>query len=316
MEPAQPLLSAAVVVGPCRKRGQRSVNALCHQTAIDSMEVIVVDLAADGVPPLETPPGVRVKYVRSAALRSWSMARIEAVRLADTPIVAFMEDHCYASAGWAEALIERHKEDWAAVGYTFTNANPESWLSRASMVNDYGYWMHPAAPGPRRLVPGNNVSYKRDVLLQFGEALKEMLTPDFALQEVLSRKGYRLTIEPRALAAHENWTRFVPFLRANCEYSWFLGAHRAATQDWGRLRRLLYAAGSPATAVLFGMCRQLLTLRGRTSLAWPVIEALPVYVVTHFFSGVGESLGYLLGKGPGQERMDNCELGMPRSTTD
>jgi hypothetical protein len=41
-----------------------------------------------------------------------------------------------------------------------------------------------------------------------------------------------------------------------------------------------------------------------------------VYVVTHFFSGVGESLGYLLGKGPGQERMDNCELGMPRSTTD
>jgi hypothetical protein len=38
-------LSAALVAGPCRSRAQQVVDALCAQSAIQSIEIVIVDLA-------------------------------------------------------------------------------------------------------------------------------------------------------------------------------------------------------------------------------------------------------------------------------
>jgi hypothetical protein len=310
-----PLLSAAVVVGSQRRRAQRSVLAACRQTAIDSIEVIVVDLAPPGPPDLETPPGVAVTYRRVAEARLWTWGRAEAARLARAPVVAYLEDHCYASPGWAEALIERHREPWAAVGYAFTNANPETWVSRRAMINDYGYWMHPAPSGPQRLLPGNNVSYKRELLLSFGDRLERVLTPDFSLQEIFRSRGLPMCTEPRALAAHENWPTLSSLLRAGYTYGRALGAGRARTQSWGRPRRLFYGCVSPLSAPLFGAVRLLRRLPGRPpEVVRLTLAGLPIYLLAHFAAGIGEGWGYLTGKGPGEEALDYCEIGAPHTT--
>ena len=148
------LLSALVVVGPLRKRSQRVLDALCSQTAIDSMEIVILDLAPDGTPKLETSSSVNTIYIVLPETEPWSRARAEGVRRAKAPIVAFIEDHCIPAPEWAEGLIEAHKGPWATVGYAFANANPETYVSRACFIADYGLWAHPARHGPARHLPG------------------------------------------------------------------------------------------------------------------------------------------------------------------
>src|SRR5262245_973276 len=170
-----------MVAGSQRYRAQRVVNALCAQTAVRSIEIIVVDLAPPSTPRLTAPPHVTFVYLSRPDIKQFGQARAVAVKAARSPIIAFTEDHCYPSRTWAEKLIAAHQGSWAAVGYAFTNANPKSYISRSSMLARYGLFAHPARGGPARFISGNNVSYKRDVVLQLGDRLDTLLDVDFNL---------------------------------------------------------------------------------------------------------------------------------------
>jgi hypothetical protein len=305
-------LSAVVVVGPCRRRAQRVVDALCGQTAINRMEVIVVDLAEASIPSLETPKQVSVKYIRRPDLDLWSKARCVGLREASAPIVTFTEDHCFPARDWAAALMEAHRQPWAAVGYAFTNANPRTYWSRASMVNDYGFWLHPAAPGPMTLMPGNNISYKRDVLLQYGDQLETLLTPDFNLQQIFLREGKPMCIEPAARSAHQNFDQLLPLMHANYAYARLLAARRVSAQGWTGGRRLFQAILTPIVAPILGSLRLLKSLRGREELIPPVLAGLPVYFITHAWSAIGEALGYVFGEGTSERDLNRWEIEFER----
>jgi hypothetical protein len=307
-----PLLSAVVVIGPCRDRARRVADALCGQTAIGLMEVIIVDLADASTPSIQTPPNVTVKYVRRPDLDLWAKARCVGLSEARAPIVAFTEDHCFPARDWAAALIEAHRRPWAAVGYAFTNANPRTYWSRASMVNDYGFWLHPAIPGPMTFMPGNNVSYKREVLLHHGDRLERLLTPDFNLQQILLREGKPMCIEPNARSAHENFEKLVPLMQANYAYARLLAARRVKTEGWSPVRRILQAVLTPAAAPLLGSLRLLWSLRGREVLIPTVLKGLPVYFITHSWSAIGEAMGYTFGEGTSERDLNRWELAFER----
>ncbi|MBK5298866.1 MAG: glycosyltransferase [Vicinamibacteria bacterium] len=303
-----PQLSAIVVVGTCRRRSQRVVTALCRQSAIAVMEVIVVDLCGAGEARLETLDGVRVVYLSRPTASLWSTARFEGLCRASAPVVAFIEDHCFPAPTWAVALIEAHQAPWVAVGYAFTNANPKTYISRGSMVNDYGFWLHPARPGAAVFLPGNNISYKRDVLLSYGDRLEGLLTPDFSLQEALARRGLPMCIEPQAMAAHQNFTRLAHLMRANRAYARLLAARRVRFQSWSVPRRVFYALVTPVSAPLLGVLRLLGSLRGRTSLLPVVLAGLPVHAITHGWSAWGEAAGYLFGEGSAEQELHYWEI--------
>ena len=313
MPPTEKLLSAALIAGPCRSRAQKVLDALGRQTAREAMEILVVDAGPPEAAPLKPPEGVACNYVRRPGERRWTALRFELVHLARTPVVAFLEDHCYPSPGWAEALIARHREPWAAVAYAFTNANPMRYASRAALVSDYGLWMHPVKKTRPRLLPGNNVSYKRETLLSFGDALATLLSPDFGLQEKLRQVEAPMCIEPRALAAHENFERPWDLWKANHDYSRLLGARRALTLEWGRTRQWFYGLATPIGSPLIRMLRLLASLRGRGSLTKQVLAAFPVYAVAYFWAGVGEAVGYLFGEGRADEGLFEFELARART---
>ncbi len=84
-----------MVVGPLRRRAQKSLNALLAQTAIDRMEIVVVDMAPSDKPALEYAQAASVKYVRRPDLKLWSEGRYEGLKLAKAPIIASIEDHVY-----------------------------------------------------------------------------------------------------------------------------------------------------------------------------------------------------------------------------
>jgi hypothetical protein len=286
-------MSAAVVVGNQRERAQITIDALGSQTAAERIEVVVVDIGPEDAPDLPTPPGMPATYVRMAGARGFAAARAEAARRASTPVVAYLEDHAVPDVGWAAAVSRAHEGPWAAVGYAFTNANPESFGSRVSYIADYGPWAHPAPHGPLRLLPGNNVAYKRAALLSLGERLDDLLVVDFNVQHELRSQGRETYLESGALVAHENFARVTELFAANYSYTRLMAMNRAA--GWSLGRRLGYAALVPVAVPGMKLARLLRSLRGRRQLWGSVALALPFVLANYAWSSIGEARGYLGG---------------------
>lgn len=297
-------LSAAMIAGPQRYRAQRVVNAMCAQTVAQSMEIIVVDLAPLSTPRLTAPPHANLVYLSRPDIRRFGQARAEAVKVARAPIVAFTEDHCYPSRTWAEKLIAAHQGEWAAVGYAFTNANPKTYISRSSMLARYGQFAHPARGGQARFISGNNVSYKRDIVLALGDRLEMLLDVDFNLHEELLRQQRTLFVEAQALGAHQNYTTLKEECLTGRPYCRLLAAHRANVGGWSTPRRLFYGVISPLSAPAIRLARLALSLRGRSPLWRTFVLGIPAIAFMYMSDGLGESAGYLFGAKEGETERD------------
>ncbi len=302
-------LSAVLVVGRQRSRAQTVLDGIGAQRCA-GLEAIVIDLAP-GLPPLRLPAGLEVQHVRDSAAGSLSAARIRALHLARAPYIAYLEDHCTPQAGWAEALLRAFAGGpWAAVGYAFVNANPETWISRGCMMADYGLWAAPHPDTELRLLPGNNVAYRREVLLRYGERLSSLLSPDFVMHERLD--GQRLFLAGSAVAAHENPSTLGFLLRANHAYCRILASQRARTRGWSPLRRWVYALGTPLGAPAIKLVRALRILSARPGMLGRFAVSLPVVLPAFLWSAAGEALGYALGVGGAEAEFDEYELNRAR----
>ena len=306
------ILSAAMITGTCRERAQEALDVLCRQTIIDKMEIIVVDLGASMSKPFTYPPSVRVIVMPKSQETFWAAARMDAVKKASGDIIAFIEDHSFAHPDWAENVAKAFEGPWAAVGYSVVNANPQSYASRAGLVSDYILWMSPVLEGKAKLLPGNNVAYRRELLEHFGKRLEFDLGVDFNINQALRKQGHSLAMSATALIAHQNFERVGGLLRANYHYCRLLAANRASSQNWNVLRRILYSAGAPIGAPVIKLIRIVKSLRGRSALVWPFISSIPVILLTFLVSAIGESLGYLFGAGRSAEDFNRWELMQPR----
>ncbi len=278
------------------------------------MEIIIVDIAEDSCPKLETRAVIPTQYIRKSSDETWARARAYGIYQAQGKIVAFIEDHTIPAQNWAEMLIQAHHVQCAAVGYAFTNANPGTYMSRASLFSDYALWMDPLPSGSARFLPGNNVSYKQDILLSLGNRLETELGVDFNIHEALVQQGHCLYLEGKAMVAHENYDTLGGLLGANYYYCWLLAANRAQSRSWSFMRRLLYGLTVPLGAPFIKFIRLLTSLKGRGPLWNSFWKSLPVIVITYFWSAVGESMGYLFGTGSSDREFTRWELNRERIT--
>jgi Glycosyl transferase family 2 len=310
-----PRLSVVVVVGRLRHRGQRVVDAIAAQTAADDLELVVIDVAETQQLELARPDGLRVTYRRRPEIGTWPQARLAGLDESRADTVAFLEDHCYPEREWAAAVLAAHGRGAAVVGYAFANANPQTYIARCGLMADYGRWAHPARPGPTPILPGNNVSYRRDALIALGDQLERAVAVDFNLHELLRDRGAVLTTEPAAVAAHENFTSFIPMFRANHTYCRLLAANRVRTRGWGLPRRLLWGLATPFGSPLVSVARLASSLRGRREL-WPTFAVtLPGALLIWAVASVGEARGYLTGAGDAERAMLHWEAEAVRQPT-
>src|SRR5207244_2412948 len=122
----------------------------------------------------------------------------EGIRQAKAAIVALAEDHCFPDPQWAERLIASYQGPWTAVGPAVRNANPKTAVSCADLLIGYGPWLAPSSSREAEFLPGHNTSYKRAVLLEYGNRLDSMMQAETVLHWNLRSKGHRLFMESTA----------------------------------------------------------------------------------------------------------------------
>jgi len=278
----EPQLSVIVITVDDGRTVATTLRHLRAQTAWDQLEIVVV------APQPVAVAGFRwVRSVVAEVGRSTAAARAAGVRAATTPVVAFVEDHSFPEPGWAAALLMAHKQPCAGVGPVMGNANPATLTSWANLIIEYGPWLAPQAGGPVVLIPGHNSSYKRAVLLAYGDRLEAMLDAEGVMHWDLQARGETLWLEPTAKTNHCNFSRIGPSVTLR-----FYGGRLFASarcREWSWWRRAMYGVAAPLIPLVrFGR------IVGAGRIPW---RAVPVTLAGLVVDGFGEFIGYLTGGG-------------------
>lgn len=302
-----PKMSVVILTPDHYETIRKTVGHLMEQTVRDQVELVIVAPSADKLDLDESGLETFLRYcvVEVGPIRSTAEARAVGVRRANAPVVVFAEDHCYPEPGWAEALIKAHREPWAAVGPVLCNANPNSIISWATFLVESSPWLNPAPAGITEDLQGRNSSYKRTLLLEYGNELGAMLEAESMLHWDLRNKGHQLYLEPAAKAHHLNTTRPSIWIR-----QLFLGGRlfaSARARQWSLYRRLLYVGGAVLIPPL-RLWRIIRELRrpGRPSNLLPAV--LPLLGVGLVASALGEMVGYVFGAGNVSEQVRDLEF--------
>jgi hypothetical protein len=291
------------------------VRYLGKQTVRDDIEIILVALCAGklDIDGSEVEGFNRVCVVEAEGARSTAEARAAGVRKAGAPIVAFLEDHSYPSPGWAEVLIRAHEQPWAAVGPSIVNANPNTIISWANILIEYGQWLDPVTTGAVEHLPGHNSSYKRNILLEYGSDLEDMLEAESVLHWDLQAKGHRLYLETEAHITHWNFSLLYPTMSLRFNNGRLFAASRSLC--WSLSLRLLYTIGAPLIPVV-RLWRILNDLRRQNRQRALIPKILPALVLGLVFEGAGEMTGYASGFGNAKKKLYDMEFHRSRHMTE
>lgn len=313
---ATPRLSVVLATPDRFAAVRQTVVHLARQTARGSIELVLVAPSLDALDADEAllAPFARVVRVEAERFASIGRANAAGVRHASAEVVALAEDHAFPEPDWAERLIAAHEGPCAAVGPSVANANPATAVSRADLAIGYGPWLAaPTAPAcDVDFLPGHNTSYKRQVLLAYGDALESRLDAETLLHWELRARGERLRFEPAARVAHVNFSRWRSWLPAQFHYGRLFAGLRARSMS--PARRAIYVAGSPLIPLvrLWRIARS----ADAAPAAGPFLSSLHALVAGLSLDAAGQMVGYALGAGDAAMRTSRYEFHRSRHVRD
>ena len=296
-----PELSVILITPDSYATIRNTVRALKAQTVHGRLELVIVAPSKEALRGVEEDADMfhSVQVVEFVEIKTLAAPRSAGIRAAKAPLVALGEDHAFPERNWAEALIQAHREDWAAVGPVFLNANP-SVLSWISLIMDYGRWIDPVAGGNTDDVPGHNSAWKRSLLLGYESKLEQMLQAPTIMHWDLMAKGHHLCLEPAAKVRHFNITRLGSFILDHYYGARMFAAARS--KEWPVGRRGFYVCSMPVFVVR--KLREWIGHIRRVGLQAKMLPwALPLLFLAAVAVGLGEMIGYGFGMGAAEHKI-------------
>ncbi len=217
-------------LGPC-------VAAASKQVGVDDIEVIVADRVGDDVRRplrreypaarlLPAPPGTTIPQLRAMAFRA-----------ASAPIVGVIEDHVILPPDWARRMREAHAEGAVVVGGSVENAACDRLTDWAAFLCEYSHCLSPPSAGPADWVTGNNVTYRKELLVRFQDVI-DRGGWEGDLHDSMKEHGVQLHSQPSIRVGHKMHYTVSAYSGQRFLYSRSYAALRLEGVD--RMRRLLY----------------------------------------------------------------------------
>lgn len=309
-----PAMSIIVITPDSYNTVRKTIRRLRAQSVSHQLEIVLVVPSVQGanIDRAELEGFCGVQIVEIGDMTSTARARAAGIQRATSPVVGLVEDHAFPAKGWAEALIRAHQKPWAAVGPMMDNANPRSLVSWVNLIIEYAEWMEPVHAGVVAQLPGHNGSYKRALLLEYGDRLEAMLEAESILQWELREKGYQLFLEPAAKTYHQNFSAPFSWIPLRVDSGRLFAASRSRT--WSPFKRLLYALAAPLIPVIrFYRIVGELRRPGRARQLMP--RVLPLLFAGLAVDGTGEMIGYAFGVGNAMRRLSDMEFHRERYLT-
>ena len=307
MSQVGPALSVILATPDTFETVQETVRHLRAQSVVDQIELVLVAPSKEALQLHEADVAGfnRHQVVEIGRVTSIGSSNAKGIRAAGAPIVALAEDHAYPVPGWAEALIDAHHR-YAAVGSVIRHPNdPRSAVAWADTLIAFGEYMLPIESGVVDRLPGNNSSYKRDLLLAYGDRLETMMETETLIQADLKAQGHQLYLDARAQLSHWAFETLTSYMAIKYLSGRVFGAARA--RECSVFRRAAYACATPLIPLVryrrlrprWKACSTVVTLpSGTMAMAWLGLA----------ISAVGELTGCCFGPGEAVARRERLEF--------
>jgi len=314
---SKPELSVVLVISVSVHETEKTLVHLARQTIADQIELVIVaadDQTLRGWTELTGSTFFDVKTVTVGPIHDVEVATYEGFKQTQAPYIAFVEDHAFPSADWAENTLAAHKAGYDVVGTPMRNANPASGLSWGNMLLAYGKWLEPAPHGDIDSIQGHNSSFSREHLERLGQDLVAKMRREGGLMGTLRDNGARFYLTKLGRIAHVNPSSLAATTSLRFDGGRLYGANRAQKEGWGPVKRALYVAGGPLIPFLrfVRLQREYFQdgMRGE--------EKGRAYVGMFYclvMDALGQMAGYALGPGKTYERLATFELGRHQHLT-
>jgi glycosyltransferase involved in cell wall biosynthesis len=266
----------------------------------DHIEVIVVEPIGGPIRDRLRERRKPVTIVPLAGKRPIPRLRYLGVQKARGDLIAILEDHAEVDEGWAAALIEAHRDPAVgAVGGAVENGKP-GLVNWAVFFCEYTAYMAPVPEGPTDDLPGNNIAYKRDHLMDHAHVLDEGKWESW-INDRLRAEGVPIVSTNRAVVRHIKTFRLGYFLGQRFHFARSYAGMRRVDQSWPK--RLVYGAGSMALPGLL-LSRVIRQALGKKKHLGRFAACLPLVALFLAIGAVGEMVGYLVGPGRSLERVE------------
>lgn len=303
----KPDLSIIMITPDSYETIRKTIAYLCQQTINNHIELIIV---APGhihisVDRTQLKPLFNYQVIEIEKLDSLGSAKAAGIQAANASVISFIEEHVYPDAGWAEALVKAHQSHWAVVGPVVRNANPDNLISWGDFLITYGQWMEPQKAGTATILPGNNSSYKRDILLTYGDKLAAMLEVEGILHQHLIQNHHQIYLDPNAIIYHLGFSKLIPSLPVQFHIGRLFAADRS--KGWPLIKKMIYSGGSPIIPAikLIRFTKKLIQSGKQRQCPY---AALPWTLPGLIYSAFGEMLGYISGPGDSIQKMIKHEF--------
>lgn len=271
----------------------RCLDAFRGQSRRDEAEVIVVNVCRDGTGDHIRRHHPDVVLIELPDRRGIPEMRWIGTRKAQGAIIAYTEDHCLPQAGWIDGMLREHDKGWRVVGGPVENASVERLMDWAVFFCEYADAMPPVPAGVTGGVPGNNSSFRRDLLDLVPAEIRQTCWEYFIYQAWASA-GITFGCAPSLVMRHKKSFGFAYFMGQRYHYSRSFAAMRAARLT--PARKWACALATPALPLLMLARITRRILRKQVHLGW-FAAAFPLLCLFMVSYAWGEFAGYVSGSG-------------------
>lgn len=151
--------NAAGVIGKCLER-------LC-QPGMENLQIIVADCSSDGTSVLVRDRFPQVQLLHWPEPLSLPELRGRGIAEAGGRIIALIDPYSLVAPDWLEQLRIAHTSHGSVViggAVDLYQEESQGILAWAQYLNEYGMFMSPVIEGEIEILPGSNISYKREAL--------------------------------------------------------------------------------------------------------------------------------------------------------
>jgi hypothetical protein len=282
-----------------RRSTPRSLRALTAQTPDD--EIIVVDSSSDGTVDIVRRFD-RVRLLHFDTPLTVPELRGRGIAQARGAVIAILDPFSIVTDGWRNAIVQAHAGSrWPVIGgaVELRNDRARSHSTWALYINEYGMFMPPVRAGAADLVPGCNVSYKRNVLFDGDRPRFEVFWKTFVNWDVQAA-GTPLWLEPNAVVELVKPIPLWSFFLSRFDHGRCFAGMRAAA--WSRGKRLIRAVLAPVLPPLL-LWRWSRVYWAKRRHRRRLIETLPLQMALFAMWAVGEACGYARGSGASCRRL-------------
>ena len=272
------------------------LDALCPQAQSAGAEVIVADSSDDGTDEVLLQAFREIRFLHFSDPLTLPELRTKAIAVARGSVITILDAFSIVAATWVSEVLRAHRQrPNPVIGgvVELYDADKQGLFNWAAYINEYGMFMLPREAGEVDMLPGSNISYKREALFDVTGPKHQVFWKTFVNEE-LEAAGHVLWLEPRIVVWLKKPIPIGDFFRTRYDHGRCFAGMRSAS--YSLARRLIHAVTFPGLPFLFLWrwgSKYWIKRRFRSKF----VATLPLQLLLFASWSVGEFVGYLRGPG-------------------